>query len=101
MHALPLAAPDPAAALMAGGPAPAGPAPDGRFHTHLSAAAGARPDQPVQTAGPGRQTDSAPAGDPAADTTTDSDLSVAAREQEADAAPLSPDPANGATLATA
>ena len=101
MHALPLAAPDPAAALMAGGPAPAGPAPNGEFHTHLSAAAGARPDQPVQTAGPGRQTDSAPAGDPAADTTTDSDLSVAAREQEADAAPLSPDPANGATLATA
>ena len=101
MHALPLAAPDPAAALMAGGPAPAGPAPDGRFHTHLSAAAGARPDQPVRTAGPGRQAGGAPAGDPAADTTTDSDLSVAAREQEADAAPLSPDPANGATLVTA
>ena len=101
MHALPLAAPDPAAALMADGPAPAGPAPDGRFHTHLSVAAGARPDQPGRTAGPGRQADGAPGGDPAADTTTDSDLSVAAREQEADAAPLSPDPANGATLATA
>ena len=101
MHALPLAAPDPAATLMTGGAAPAGPAPDGRFHTHLSAAAGARPDQPVRTAGTGRQADGGPGGDPALDTTADSDPLVAAREQEADAASLSPDPANGATLATA
>ena len=98
MHALPLAAPDLAAALMTGGPAPAGPAPDGEFHTHLSAAAGA---QPVRTAGPGRQADGAPGGDPTADTAADSDPLASARDQEADAAQLSPDPANTATLATA
>jgi hypothetical protein len=65
MHALSLTAPDLSAALPAGVPAAAGIAPDGRFSTHLRAAAGARPGHPAQNAGPARDPEGAASGNPA------------------------------------
>lgn len=94
MHALPLAAPDLSAALPATVPAAAGVAPDDRFSTHLWAAAGARPGQPVQNAVPARDAEGAASGDPEALAPDVDALPVFSEDQDAAEAATPFDPSN-------
>ncbi len=94
MHALPLAAPDLSAALPATVPAAAGVAPDDRFSTHLWAAAGARPGQPVQNAVPARDAEGAAPGDPEALAPDGDALPVFSEDQDAAEAASPFDPSN-------
>ncbi len=95
MHALPLAAPDLSAALPVTVPAAAGVAPDDRFSTHLWAAAGARPGQPVQNAVPARDAEGAASGnDPEALAPDVDALPVFSEDQDAAEAATPFDPSN-------